>query len=117
MRAKHGAVRQGASAQQHTTRSHKAVVANVHGLAPLARLVQVDAVGEYLRAESCECSERSNLHFVGAIDEMTAGDRGVPLHDQVRLALRIQFEMAGASSQRKGGNPIQRSDKPILIEA
>ena len=79
---KHGAIRQGASAQQHTACSHKAMVANVHGLASLARLVQVDAVGENLRAESRKRAECSNFHLVGAIDEMAAGDGGVPLHNQ-----------------------------------
>ena len=96
MRAKHGAIRQRASAQQHTARSHKAVVSNVHRLATLARLAQVDAVGENLRAESRKRGKRSYFHLVRAIDEMAAGDGGVPFNNQVRLALRVQLEMSGS---------------------
>src|ERR1700722_8719965 len=99
MRAKHGTIGQHASAKQHAAGPDKTMMANVHGFAPLPRLLQIDAVGQDLRAESCEGTECSYRYFISAIDDMAIGNCGVPLHGQLRLSLRIQLEMATFSPQ------------------
>lgn len=116
MSTEYGAIRQQASAKQHAISSHKAMIANAHGLAALARLVEIDAVGEDLRAKPGKGAECSNLHFIGAIDDVAAGDGGVPFDDEPRFAVRVQFEVMAYGSERKCGNPIERPNMRKLVE-
>ncbi|MGB0082079.1 MAG: hypothetical protein WBP90_11205 [Terracidiphilus sp.] len=92
------------------------MVTNVHGLAMLARIVQIDAVSYDLRAVPCKSAECSNTNFICAIKNVAAGDGGVLLNDQVRFAFMVQFKMTAPRPERKRSNPIKRSNISMLVE-
>jgi len=87
-----------------------------HRFAALMRFFQIDAVSQYLRAESSKGTECANSDLIGTIDDMTACNGGMPFNDQVRLAPRVQIKMAALGSTGKPGDPVACADATVLVE-
>jgi hypothetical protein len=93
------------------------MMTNAYRLALLARFLQIDAVRQYLREKSGKGAEFADSKLIGAVNKMAAGDRGVLLHNQMRLAFEIQLKVPAFRSQGKCGNPIECAYAVVLFEA
>src|SRR5664279_3105803 len=108
-------MRKTASAQQHTIRPDKAVLANFNGLRRLPAGFEIDAMRNKLRSKSGDVGKRPDAYTRGAIDQMPAADRGVGPDNQLGLPVRLMGEMP-ARARGEASDPIQLSHDGVSSE-
>ena len=108
-------MRESAASEDDGIRAGKTIFADIDRLRGLAAFRQIDAVGDELRAKSSHGSEGADAHPRRAIEQMPAGDRGMPFHQEFRTPVGLMREVpAGAAGET--GNPIQLPDRRVRAE-